>query len=324
MILQDASKKKSPMRWPLAVCLAALALAAVSKRPGAAAETPKAPVIDANFWKTWGDGQAELAAYDLTYPRYGKPRQGLAITIFVSEPFSASARVKADPGKHPASDVLPVMKLNLIEDFQTGIYDYNEQTSSFLALAETSGHSTGALSKVTFSSQEWCGHTWLQTLFDPGRIRLTGHSYFDGEAEQQAELQRPPNGVAEEQLMFWARGMARPVLAPGQTVQVPFLPSLQSSRHNHQSPAWGTARLSRPASTKPGVDVFKAELPNGSTRTFYVETAAARRILRWEASDGERAELIASDRLKYWELNKPGGEEALKKLGLRRRAPRTP
>ena len=38
----------------------------------------------------------EIASYDLTYPRYGEPRPGLAVTIFVTEPFSAEARVKAD------------------------------------------------------------------------------------------------------------------------------------------------------------------------------------------------------------------------------------
>ena len=30
------------------------------------------------FWSHWGDGKAELAAYDLTYPRYGSEREGSA------------------------------------------------------------------------------------------------------------------------------------------------------------------------------------------------------------------------------------------------------
>ena len=88
------------------------------------------PAFDGSFWKQWGDGQAELAGYDLIFPRYGHPRRGVAVAIFVTETFSNSARVKADPGKHPASDQFPVMKLNLVKDFQTGIYDYNTMTSS--------------------------------------------------------------------------------------------------------------------------------------------------------------------------------------------------
>src|SRR5580765_4286949 len=77
-----------------------------------------APAFDAAFWKQWGDGQAELSGYNLVFPRYGQLRHGSAVTIFVTETFSNSLRVKADPGKHPASDQFPVMKLNLVEDYQ--------------------------------------------------------------------------------------------------------------------------------------------------------------------------------------------------------------
>ena len=72
-----------------------------------------------DFWKFWGDGKAELDGYALIEPRYGQPRQGTAVAIFVTEDFSDALRVKADPGKHPASDIVPVIKLNLVRDFQT-------------------------------------------------------------------------------------------------------------------------------------------------------------------------------------------------------------
>jgi len=108
---------------------------AASGRPAPRYAPTGGVVVNAEFWKTWGDGQAELAGYDLTYPRYGQLRKGVAVTIFVSETFSNQLRVKADEGKHPASDRFPVMKLNLVQDFQTGIYDYNNMTSVFTALA---------------------------------------------------------------------------------------------------------------------------------------------------------------------------------------------
>ena len=56
------------------------------------------PAYGDAFWKHWGDGRAELAAYDLETPRYGEPRRGVAVAIFVTETFSSSLRVKADPG----------------------------------------------------------------------------------------------------------------------------------------------------------------------------------------------------------------------------------
>src|SRR5260221_4765220 len=117
------------------------------------------PAFAQDFWAHWGDGKAELNGYRLTQPRYGSPRAGTAVLIFVTEDFSDSLRVKADPGKHPASDVYPVMKLNAVRDFQTGIYDYNILTSTFLRVA-----AGWPVAKVSFSSQEWCGDVYHQIV----------------------------------------------------------------------------------------------------------------------------------------------------------------
>lgn len=288
--------------------------------------------MDQAFWSHWGDGQAEISTYDLTYPRYGSPRSGVAVAIFVTEPFSHEARVKADPGKHDPSDVFPVMKLNLVQDFQTGIYDYNEQTSSFLALASLPQQPGGHLTKVSFSSQEWCGHSWAQWLRRPDGLHYTGHSYFDGEADRAAILPAPAAGITEEQLWFWARGMAEPRLEPGGEVTLPFRHSLQQERHSHREAAWSKARFTRGATqsrvTVPagtfGAETWRVEEQDGTSFAFTVEAAAPHRILEWRASDGERGVLVASDRLKYWQMNKPGGEAALTRLGLRQRPPRTP
>src|SRR5688572_25287753 len=106
-------------RWTVAVLALCTGVAARS-----AAADP--------FWSAWGDGKAELDGYRLVQPRYGTVRKGHAVLIFVTEDFSDSLRVKADPGKHPASDVYPVLKLNAVRRFQTGIYDYSVLTSTFV------------------------------------------------------------------------------------------------------------------------------------------------------------------------------------------------
>ncbi len=309
-------------------CPAVFFLVRAQKPPAAPDDAPK---FESAFWSVWGDGQAELAGYDLTQPHYGKPRRGVAVTIFVTEPFSNSARVKADPGKHPKSDEFPAMKLNLVKDYQTGIYDYNEMLSAFVALAPLNERPAGSLAKVSFSSQEWCGNFYAQTLFDPRAIRLTSHSYFDGEADQQRQLEYPPDGIAEDALFLWARGMARPSLTPGASIKVPLLMSLARSREAHRPLAWGSAVLSHASGTKKltvpagafEVETFTADVEGASTRTFSVEKASPRRIVAWESSKGEKAVLLKSARMKYWQLNTPEGVESLKKLGLSPRPPRT-
>ncbi|MFN7919609.1 MAG: hypothetical protein U0Q16_05905 [Bryobacteraceae bacterium] len=323
--------KRSTIILFCGAAVAALALLGTGRSAAQAPPAP-APLFDAAFWKQWGDGQAEISSYDLTYPRYNSPRNGVAVTIFVTEPFSLSARVKADPGKHSDADVFPVMKLNLVEDFQTGVYDYNEMTSAFVSLGAIAKRPAGTVTKVTFSSQEWCGHTWLQIIPDPGKWRATGHSYFDGEGEMQRELVSTDVSMSEDQMMHWARGMAIPVVPPGTEVEVQLLPSLQSSRHQHRELAWKRARLTHVAGTtamtvpagKFQVDTFKVAQIGGPTKVFYVENGGAKRLVKWESSTGEHAELVRSERMKYWERNKPGDEKDLSKLGLLLRPRRTP
>src|SRR4051812_26244976 len=108
-----------------AAALACVSLFMLASLEASPAGPPGGLEFGDEFWKHWGDGKGELAAYDLTIPRYGQSRKGVAVTVFVTETFSNSLRVKSDPGRHPKSDEFPVMKLNLVEDFATGIYDYN-------------------------------------------------------------------------------------------------------------------------------------------------------------------------------------------------------
>lgn len=283
---------------------------------------------DAQFWKLWGDGQAEISAYDLVIPRYGEQRRGTAVAIFVTEPFSGQLRVKADDGKHPANDVYPVMKMNLMKDFQTGVYDYHDMLSSFVGLQAANGRPGGTLTKAAFSRQEWCGHTFQMALFDANKIRATMHSYFDGEADQQREIRNDIRGVPDDQLFFWARGMAEPFLKPKDVVALPYL---TSTEHAKDSLKWRQAQFKRSPVTRRiplgqetiEAEVYTVQIVDGLKKEFTVEKGGARRILRWEFSNGEKGTLIKSARLKYWDMKQKGGEAALKQLGLLPRPPRT-
>lgn len=285
---------------------------------------------NAEFWETWGDGYAEVSTYEMLMPRYGEPREGESIMIFVSETLSERQRVKADPGKNPKSDEFPAMKLNWQKNFQTGIYDYSEMLSSFLGLGPIAGRPEGVLAKASFSRQEWCGHMFAQALYDASRIRVSGTSYFDGDSDLTQQLDLPKESISEDGLAFWARGMAPPFLKPGESKEVPFLTSLKSSRDAHKPMAWSRINLTRNATLQKievpagefEVEAYSAQLANGNGFVFFVEKDAPYRIIRWRFTSGETADLVASDRVKYWQLNQPGGEEALRSLGLEPRVPR--
>jgi hypothetical protein len=300
-------------------------------RGQAAVAEADSPAFGPAFWEHWGDGRAELAGYDLVTPRYGEPRRGTAVAIFVTEPFHEDSRVKAEEA---GPGTFQVLKLNLVQDFPTGIYDYHLMTSAFVALQPVAGLPAGAPAKVSFSAQEWCGHVYQQVVFEDEGAALTLHSYFEGEADDEERLAGGP-GLSEDALLLWARGLAWPEVAPGETVTVPVLTSLERSRLRHRPAAWEEAELARSVETR------EVEVPAGTfevtearanlrgatgerTWTFLVEKAPPHRIVAWETSEGERSELLGADRLPYWELNGPGGENYLERLGLQPRPARTP
>ena len=195
----------------------------------------------------WHDGNAELAGYQLTYPRYGQLRQGSAVAIFVSEPHQPSTGIKPE---RPGTDALPAFKLNLVEDFPTGVYDYNMMTSAFVSTVPHDKRPAGSLLKTSFSSAEWCGHVYQQVRFSDARAHHVSHSYFEGEADVDAKLSHPQNAFAEDALLLWARGLAGPQLEPGQSTEIPLLRASAYARLRHLPVEWDTATLTRQSGTK--------------------------------------------------------------------------
>jgi hypothetical protein len=281
--------------------------------------------FDSAFWKHWGDGKAELAAYDLVYPRYGEPRTGRAVSIFVTETFGNARRVKAERPQG-GGERFPVMKLNLVQDFPTGVYDYNVMTSAFVALEPVNGRPAGTPTKISFSSQEWCGHVYAQALFDERALRFDSHSYFDEEADERRELEFPAGGLAQDALPFWARGWSGPRLNPGESREVPLLRSFEAVRLEHRPLVWERATLRRGPAAETirvpagefEVERYTAEIGRGADRrvwTWFVEKAAPQRIVRWSHDGGLEANLRGSKRLAYWQMSGRAFERAVAEFG---------
>src|SRR5690554_5497190 len=74
-------------------------------------------------------GQAEIATYQLKKARYDDYHPGEAVLIFVTEPFLKEEQVKADNPTEENS--VKVLKMNRVDRFNTGIYDYAQFTSVF-------------------------------------------------------------------------------------------------------------------------------------------------------------------------------------------------
>jgi len=295
--------------------LCVVLLAGTTGMPG----TPRA--ADPGFSSWWHDGRAELDGYHWTGSRYGEMRSGYGVAVFVTEPFSASKRVKVDDASQNPSDVVDVLKLNLVRDFQTGIYDYNTMVSTF---ARTSDFTPV---KISFSSTEWCGNVYEELLFREQGIELETRSYFEDESGNRT-LPVMKAGISEDELPILLRGLRGDFLPPGEERALPFLPSTFWSRLLHKPLNWAEARIQRkaktesitvPAGTFEAV-VYTVDTNLGRNGRYWIGTEYPHLLLRWEWKvDGallESAELSGSDRLKYWELHGNGGESYLERLGL--------
>ena len=278
---------------------------APNARPAAAWDNaPRATASEA-FWRTWGDGNAELSAYRAVQPRYGAPREAEVVLIYVTEPHDRRTWIKDDDVR--GDDHVNVLKLNVAETFQTGVYPYSVLTSVF-APVDAFGPERFTPAKITMSAQEWCGHVYHAVW--PGRsgFRSALHSYFAQEGETDETVPADDGALYEDALLVQLRELDGP-FAEGGAWAGPLVPSLWGRRTAHTPLRPVDARITRADTVRAGVPVTRFTLTTPTfTRTYDVERAAPRRVLAWADTDGNRAELVRTARLPYWQLNRPGDE----------------
>lgn len=301
----------------LPVPLVSLALTlACSSGVDAGAPTPSDDPL-----QVWYDGQAEVNGYRWRGSRYGEMRTGEAVAIFVTETMGAGEHVKLDRPEDHRGETLTVLKLNLVRDFQTGLYDYDTMTSVFADVRDLSAV------KQTFSSSEWCGHVFDEIDVRAKELRLEVRSYFQGESVRTTLAARS-GGLVGDDLFLWLRGLRGHVLAPGETRRLPYLTDPFERRLRHLPAAWGELSVTR------GTELAEVQVPAGSFRavayrlvasdgregTVWVEDGDPHRLLGWSWERAgevlDSAELTGSRRMKYWELHAEGQESLRAELGL--------
>ena len=275
-------------------------------------------VVPGAFWAHWSDGQAELATYRLTQPQYGEAREGTAVLVFVTERLDPATLIKteSDPSQGRA-----VFKLNDMRDFQTGVYDYHTMTSTFLALE---GPSVPAVPlKVSTSVQEWCGHSWERLRFDARRIQRMAHSYFEGEGEQDTTWRYPAEPVVLDALPLTLRADRERILDPSGSRDVMWLARRVEARLTHERARWRSGQLTRHddrVERTVGDETVTCEAwtltAEEASITWWIEESMPHRLIGWQTSTGESAQLITTQRMAYWEAQGIADEPMRRGLGL--------
>lgn len=267
------------------------------------------------FWTHWGDGKAELSGYRIETPRYGEKREGHVALIYVTEALDRRTLVKDDTGSVPEPERLHVIKLNHTLKFQTGIYPYSVMTSVFAPVADY-GLERFFPAKISFTAQEWCGHVFQQLKPLKGRLWSSLASYFSTEGEAETLMDVSGEALYEDALLIQLRELDGPFNG-GKDWTGQLVPGLWRTRRAHVPLTPVSARITRGTGERKGKPVNRFVLTFGDVeRTYDVERETPRRVLAWSESDGERAELLKTARLPYWQLNRPGDERHRQALGL--------
>lgn len=277
-----------------------------------------APAADAATY--WHQGQAELSRFNLKQVRYGQTYRGDAVMIFVKEDFLPLRQVKHE-GRSTDETPVPVLKLIATRDFLTGMYPYSLMTSVFSPLAPGKRGSY----KVTATTQDWCGQTFMQVNSRDTGLAVTYRSYFEGEGDRDFIVR---SALLEDELFTLARS-GPDHLPVGEVSVLPSLHCVQLRiKEFHEHP--GSATLESaflPELIQDSVWVYRIRYRD-IRRTFSITFGKSfpHAILAWEENEGGleggevplttrgvRTHIMMSD---YWNRSAPADTVLRRGLGL--------
>lgn len=241
--------------------------------------------------KSWDDGRAEFAAYEVDWPRYGRTYPGRALLVTVKEPWDVDREVKAN-GPGDAN----VIKLNHIREVTTGIYRYHQMASLFW------DRSDARLRKLQTSHLDSCGQSsarWSQNS-------LETRSYFNGDETVARKL--GSSELTEDGLPWTLRAWVHGPLPE----RLDLLPSLMHDRLTDlDSFEVGLERkapreIELPAGRFTGIELIL----KGADRwlSFVFDSESPHLLLEMRDSKGTHYRLAKAERLAYWRMVGPEHE----------------
>ncbi len=243
----------------------------------------------------WHQGKAELSSYDVVQERYGELREASEVMVFVTEDFSAKKQVKLDSELSPDDQRVPILKLNAIRRFRTGIYDYSLMQSVFTPV-ETQRMRT---LKTTATIQDWCGQVFVQCNAVADAYKIRSFSYFEVEGDTESQVK---TDLLEDEI--WTLIRLNPESLARRKAAV--LPSVSYARFRHKPMLPATADISIEAGERESVlHLVYSTIPRQLHIRF--ETPFPHRILGWEET--LEGKMMSKGTLKktildvYWQHN---------------------
>tara|TARA_R110002072_G_scaffold238939_1_gene396660 strand:+ start:59073 stop:59966 length:894 start_codon:yes stop_codon:yes gene_type:complete len=259
----------------------------------------------------WLNGGAEISSYELTQARYGELHSGRAVLVFVTEPFSLEKGTKSES---PTKTDVSILKLNFTKKFNTGIYPYSMMTSTFYPY-KNGEHSL----KISSSSQEWCGHTYME-LTNKKKFEVKLLSYFEDQSFENLVVEKT---ILEDDI--WTMIRLQPQNLPEGSLKI--IPSFFYLRLMHgEFQAYECETSSKKMNDS--TSVYSIQYPSlDRSLSIIYETSFPHKIISWsesyESGWGENkkrltteAKLINSIRVEYWKKHSNIDNHLRSELGL--------
>ncbi|RMG68084.1 MAG: hypothetical protein D6715_03220 [Calditrichaeota bacterium] len=253
----------------------------------------------------WFDGKAEVNFYQTTLVKYGIPRQAdPTVHILVAEKHRPDVLVKANEWRQ--HHLVDMLKFNQVVSVQTGIYAYRQMMSVFFQMVNS------RTAKMTFTSHEWCGNAFKSLVNFRGRRKYYFDTYWDGQGHGEYPADFPEDVVLYDALPVQLRML---VFRPGEQVTLALLPGQFSSKASKPKVVMAQAEVGKRKTIQVPAGSFSAypvrvALPEGED-LFWFEAEFPHRMLEWKTHTGNHFQLLKSEKLAYWKLNKPGDEAYL-------------
>lgn len=278
-------------------------------RAESSGDDPKQIALPAVTEDYWFSGKAEIAVYKVGQERYGEMREARQVMVFVTEDFSAKKQVKLDEAAKAGSDRIPILKLNLLRRFPTGIYDYSLMQSVFTPFTKTGERSL----KITTTIQDWCGQVFSQLNKTGDGYRVRQYSYFEQEGDEDLEIKA---GLLEDEI--WTLLRLNPAIFS--EVSTTIVPSSFYTRLKHKPSRAEPARiLIRNAGQNSELVLSYDDIPR--QLSIWFESKFPHRILEWDErienksiSHGTLENILQSD---YWSKSSRQYDGLRDSLGLK-------
>lgn len=264
----------------------------------------------------WNSGKAEITTYDVQMARYGDMHPGKTVMVYVTEPFLVEKQVKKENAGNGIST--QVLKLNKIDRFTTGIYDYSLMLSTFSPIDRVS---YPFCLKSTFSAQDWCGQTFMQLNRRGKGYQAQLRSYFESEGDKSKILE---SVILEDEL--WTLARLDPRTLPIGDLEI--LPSSQQLRLRHEPIRAESAKAS--LNLEMNADqteryVYTVTYDSGRSLSMRIQSVFPYQIYSWEEKVKSgfgpgakwlttKATLDKTIKSSYWGENSPA--DTVKRAGL--------